>query len=123
MRGLGCYDDSYKDFLKEKLHIVYVNGEYRGDSAIGKLMHDFNCTNADDMNYDLMAERTRYLKENPEGVREMSAIMEELCNETAENTMLQAIRNLMETTGWTAEQAMEAMKIPDSERAKYTEKL
>lgn len=62
-------------------HIVYVNGEYRGDSAIGKLMHDFNCTDADDMNYDLMAERTRYLKENPEGVSEVSAIMEEMCSE------------------------------------------
>ena len=24
-------------------HILYVNGEYRDDSAIGKLMHDFNC--------------------------------------------------------------------------------
>lgn len=64
-------------------HIVYVNGKYRGDSAIGKLMHDFNCANADDMNYDLMAERTRYLKENPKGVSEMSAIVEEMCNEAA----------------------------------------
>ncbi len=46
-------------------HILYVNGEYRGDSDIGKLMHDFNCTDADDMNFELIAERTRYLKENP----------------------------------------------------------
>ena len=45
-------------------HILYVNGEYRGDSDIGKLMHDFNCTDADDMNFKLMADRTRYLKEN-----------------------------------------------------------
>ena len=48
-------------------HILYVNGEYRGESEIGKLMHDFNCTKADDMNFDLIAERTRYLKENPKG--------------------------------------------------------
>lgn len=80
-------------------------------------------SSADDMNYALMAERTRYLKENPEGVSEMSAIMEEMCNETAENTILQTIRNLMETMGWTAEQAMEAMKIAVSEREKYTERL
>ena len=25
-------------------HILYVNGEYRDDSEIGRLMHDFNCT-------------------------------------------------------------------------------
>lgn len=63
-------------------HILYVNGEYRGDSALGKLMHDFNCTKADDMNFELMAERTRYLKENPKGVSEMCKVMEDMRNES-----------------------------------------
>ncbi len=62
-------------------HILYVNGEYRGDSDIGKLMHDFNCTNADDMNFKLMAERTRYLKENPKGVSEMCKVIEDMRQE------------------------------------------
>lgn len=62
-------------------HILYVNGEYRGDSDFGKLMHDFNCTDAQDMNFSLMAERTRYLKENPKGVEEMCRSMEEMRNE------------------------------------------
>lgn len=38
-------------------HILYVNGEYRDDSAIGKLMHDFNCADADDMHYGLPLEQ------------------------------------------------------------------
>ena len=59
-------------------HILYVNGEYRDDSEIGRLMHDFNCTSADEMNFELLAERTRYLKENPKGVSEMCKVMEEL---------------------------------------------
>jgi len=59
-------------------HILYVNGEYRDDSEIGRLMHDFNCTSAEEMNFDLMAERTRYLKENPKGVGSMCKAMEEL---------------------------------------------
>lgn len=59
-------------------HILYVNGKYRGDSDIGRLMHDFNCTRAEDMNFELMAERTRYLKENPKGVSDMCKVMEEL---------------------------------------------
>ena len=63
-------------------HILYVNGEYRDDSAIGKLMHDFNCTRAEDMHYELLAQKTRYLKENPEGVSEMCKVMEELRNES-----------------------------------------
>lgn len=63
-------------------HILYVNGEYRGDSALGKLMHDFNCTDAGEMNYELLAQKTRYLKENPKGVSEMCKVMEELRNES-----------------------------------------
>ena len=63
-------------------HILYVNGEYRGESNIGKLMHDFNCTKADDMNFKLMADRTRYLKENPKGVNEMCRIMEDMRDES-----------------------------------------
>jgi len=64
-------------------HILYVNGAFCGDSEIGKLMHDFNCTQVDDMNFELMAERTRYLKENPKGVREMCKVIEDMRNETA----------------------------------------
>ena len=63
-------------------HILYVNGEYRDDSDIGRLMHDFNCTNASDMNFTLLAERTRYLKETSKGVSEMCKVMEELRDES-----------------------------------------
>ncbi len=72
-------------------HILYVNGEYRGESDIGKLMHDFNCTQADDMNFELMAERTRYLKENPKGVREMCQIMEDMRNESLKEVALRML--------------------------------
>lgn len=100
-----------------------MNGEFRGESEIGKLMHDFNCTEADDMNFDLMAERTRYLKENPEGVNEMCKVLEDMRNEAVERSILQTIRNLMETLKLSAEDAMAAMKIPDAERRKYIAKL
>lgn len=63
-------------------HILYVNGAYRGASDIGKLMHDFNCTDASDMNFELMADRTRYLKENPKGVSEMCKVMEDMRKES-----------------------------------------
>lgn len=57
-------------------YILYVNGEYRGDSALGMLMHDFNCMDADEMQIELLAQSTRYLKESPERVREMCREME-----------------------------------------------
>ena len=104
-------------------HILYVNGEYRGESELGRLMHDFNCINAADMNFSLLAERTRYLKENPEGVAMMCNSMEDMRNEVVENTSLQNIKNLMETMKLSAEQAMDALKIPDSDRMRYMERL
>ena len=76
-------------------HILYVNGEYRGESDLGRLMHDFRCTRADDMNFELMADRTRYLKENPKGVSEMCRIMEDMRNESLQEGMKQGIKEGM----------------------------
>ena len=59
-------------------HILYVNGEYRGDDPIGRLMHDFNCSEAEDMQYPLMAEKVTYLKDSPKGVAEMCKVIEEM---------------------------------------------
>ena len=58
-------------------YIIYVNGEYRNtDTPIGRLMHDFFCTNADDMLDPLLRERVRYLKETEGGREHMCQIME-----------------------------------------------
>ena len=65
----------------DRSHIIYVNGEYRDDSDIGKLMHDFACSNPDDMKYDILAEKTRYFKKNEKGEEHMCKIMEELAAE------------------------------------------
>ena len=46
---------------------------------MGKLMHDFLCSDPDDMHFDILAERSRYFKENPKGVSEMCKAMEEIC--------------------------------------------
>ena len=62
-------------------HIIYVNGEFRDDSPIGKLIHDFNCADPDEMYFSLMAERTRYLKESEEGINQMCEIFEEIREE------------------------------------------
>ena len=57
----------------------------------------------------------------------MCKSMEDMRNEaakrSAEKTLLQGIKNLMETTKWTAEQAMDTIKIPESDRIRYMERL
>ncbi|MCD7733364.1 MAG: PD-(D/E)XK nuclease family transposase [Oscillospiraceae bacterium] len=60
-------------------HIVYVNGEYKNEETpIGMLMHDFRCTSADEMHYDILANRVRYFKETEGGRVQMCKMMEEL---------------------------------------------
>ncbi len=68
-----------------------MNGEYRGDSDIGKLVHDFNCSRADDMNFQLMADRTRYLKENTRGVIEMCQVMKNMRTESLKEIALRML--------------------------------
>lgn len=65
-------------------HIVYVNGAYRDNTPIGKLMHDFFCTNPDDMYYDVLADRVRFFKENKKGVAIMCKVIEEMRIESFE---------------------------------------
>ena len=65
-------------------HIIYVNGAYRGDDAVGRLMHDFFCTQAGDMHYSVLAERVRQFKESDEGVSDMSNIWDELLEKSKE---------------------------------------
>ena len=64
-------------------HILYVNGEYRDETPIGKLMHDFSCTDPADMYYGELAERVRFFKESKEGVAIMCRAMEDMRNQAA----------------------------------------
>ena len=65
----------------DKLHIIYVNSEIVDDTPLGRLMHDFRCTNPDDMHYKILADRVRYFKQDEEGVKTMCKAMEDMRNE------------------------------------------
>lgn len=80
-------------------HIIYVNGAYRDDTPLGKLMHDFSCSNPADMNYKVLAERTRYFKEDKEGLESMCKVVEDMINEEVKNEMREvALRLIKEGT-------------------------
>ena len=73
-------------------HILYVNGKYRGDDEVGKLMHDFSCTDPDDMNYEILAKKARYFKQDEKGVATMCKLMEDMRNEAAHEAAHKAER-------------------------------
>ena len=89
-------------------HILYVNGAYRDESDIGKLMHDFSCWNPDDMNYELLKNTARYYKENAEGVEIMCRAFEETRNEKA----VRIAENLIAKGKLTIEEIAEATELP-----------
>lgn len=66
------------EFFEDGAHILYVNGAYRDDTPLGKLMHDFSCTDPSEMYYHELAERVRFFKESKEGVATMSRVIEEM---------------------------------------------
>lgn len=78
-------------------HIIYVNGANK-DSAteLGKLMHDFFCTDPDDMLFKELADKVRYFKEDEKGVAAMCKVMEDMRNETAWNTKVESVLRWIE---------------------------
>ena len=71
---------------------MYVNGEYTGDDALGKLMHDFSTPNADEMYYTELAEKVRFYKQDETGVQMASRIVEEYGDERAAEALQQGIQ-------------------------------
>ena len=56
---------------------------YQISTALGRLMHDFFCMDPDDMNYQQLAKKASFFKENEEGKAAMCKVLEDMRNETA----------------------------------------
>ena len=88
-------------------HILYVNGAYRSDTPIGKLMHDFSCTDAADMYYGTLADRVRFFKESKEGIEIMCRAMEDMRNQTLKEGMTNVAKKMLEDGTITLEKIAE----------------
>ena len=99
-------------------HIIYVNGAARNDTTeLGKLMHDFFCTDPDDMHYRELAEKARYFKQDEKGVAAMCKAMEDMRNNAVWQEKVDTVFRLLELnlsheqiakgTGLTVEQVKE----------------
>ena len=58
-------------------------------SPIGCLMHDFSCSNADDMKNAVLADKVRLLKQTEQGVSQMCRAVQELVDEFVEEGKLE----------------------------------
>ena len=106
----------YINFINESL-IIYVNLQITNETKLGKLMQDFRCTSAKDMNNPVLAKRVSYFKENQEGVavmcKEMELMREEVREETTkkvrEETEKKVIRNML-AESYTKDQIKKILK-------------
>ena len=86
-------------------------------------MHDFLCSNPDDMHFDILAERSRYFKANPEGAGEMCKAMEDMRNEALErgrvegclNSLAESVRSLKAKLWLNDRQFMDALSISNED--------
>ena len=85
-------------------HILYVNGKYRGDDEIGKLIHDLSCTDPDDMNNEALADRARYYKKNEKGVMAMCKIMEDIAREAEQKSVREIAERMIRKGKMTLEE-------------------
>ncbi len=93
-------------------HIMYVNGaDKNGATELGKLMHDFFCTNPDDMYFKQLADKVRYFKEDEKGVAAMCKVMEDMRNETAERTKIEIAMDMIREGELSLEQIAKYSKL------------
>jgi hypothetical protein len=55
--------EEIEDLFDDGSHIIYVNGSYKGDDAIGRMMHDFGCKDSKDIYYPELAKGVKHFKE------------------------------------------------------------
>ena len=95
---------------------MYVNGEYKGDDALGRLMYDFSTSNADGMFYNELADKMRFLKQDEEGVKMASKIVEEYGDIRAAEALQQGIQQGLQQKAIEDAKNFLAMKILTAEQ-------
>ena len=127
-KGLPVYHiDRYVretgEIFEDGSHIVYVNGNYKGDDEIGQLMNDFHQTDPDNMHYEELAQGVKHFKEVEEGRDTMCEAVQEYAEKYALKQRTEDVKKLMESTGFTLDQALDALKIQGEQRALIIEQL
>ena len=83
------------DRLNDGTHIIYVNGATRSTSDIGKLVHDFQCSDVAEMHFDVLKKQVNQFKNSEEGRRVMCKAVEGLVEKGKRETMLKMAKRML----------------------------
>ena len=109
--------------------ITYINASADVDNAIGRYMKDIKCSHPDDIYHKVLRKKTKYYKEDEEGVNFMCAIWDEVKEEgfaegKAEGVAeakASSIRSLMKKMKLSILEAMEILDISIDDYDRYKE--
>ena len=76
--------EEVEECFQDGSYIIYVNSRKQEDTELGKLMHDLQCKDPEEMYSKILAKRVSELKKTQEGVEEMCREMEEIYYEGME---------------------------------------
>jgi len=103
-------EDNHSEF-GDRQYIIYVNSQIQDKTELGKLMHDFYCTNPKDMYNKKLANEVEYYKNKKRGEYEMCAIMDSLINEAAVKATIEAYQDLGANKNDTVKKIMEKFNL------------
>ena len=111
------------ELFGDESHIIYVNSQIKDESVLGKLMHDFSCTDAKDMKYKILADRVRYFKEDEKGVATMCRAMGEMRNETEHAKAIKVAKGMLQSGKLLYEEIAEIAELSIDEVKALDEKV
>ena len=103
-----------KRIFNDGSKILYVNASHQdAGTELGKLMHDFMCTHADEMFYDELAARAKYFKGDEKG----ESLMKSVWDEMQEEKLAEGERKMQENI---VRMMLKVGKLAFNEIAEYT---
>lgn len=121
--------------LNDDVHIIIANCTYKGNDELGRLLRSFVQSDPNKIEDAMVRGRVQYYKQQPEGVREMTSLMEQWRREDFENgrkqgmqqgleqglqdALVSHLRSLVSKLGMPAEEALEALDVPEADRPRY----
>lgn len=90
--------------------------------TLADLMHDFRCSDPDEMRIPIMAETARYYKTDPEGVEIMCRSMEERINAAAADKTVEIATKMIARGKLSLEEIAEYSGLPLEEIKALAEK-
>ena len=90
-----CTEDAltfqpYDQKIRSRSHIVLINGKTNSDSAIGKLVKDFRCKDAENMHYNSLRKRMENIRK-PEVIETMQSELDKIYEEEYEERLKEGI--------------------------------